>query len=374
MADAYIVGAVRTPVGRRGGGLAGAHPADLAAHVLRALMDRTGADPAAVEEVVLGGAAAPGPRAGNVARIAWLAAGLPEAVPGVTVDHGSGSGQQAVHFAAQAVRAGDARLVVAGGVQNMSAVPAGEQVSPAAGSRGWAARYRGKEPSEWRAAELVARRWELSRGELEEYALESHRRAVAAGDAGRFAREIAPALGMLADETPRRDLTPEALAALPHRAEGDRLTAALAAPPADAAAVLLIASHEAVRTHGLVPRARLRHMSARGGDPAAPLAALIPATEHALRAARLKLDDIDVVEADERFAPLALAWLRETRADPERVNPSGGALALGDPLGAHGARMLTSLLNELERTDGRFGLLVVSTGLDQAAATIIERL
>ncbi|GAA1279434.1 acetyl-CoA C-acetyltransferase [Sphaerisporangium rubeum] len=375
MTDAYIVGAVRTPTGRRGGGLSAVHPADLAAHVLRALMDRTGADPAAVDEVVLGGADTAGPRAGNVARVAWLAAGLPEAVPGVTVDHGAGSGSRAVRFAAEAVRAGDAHLVVAGGVQNMSAVPAGtDEPSPAAGSRGWAARYRGKDTSEWRAAELVARRWELSRGDMEEYLIESHRRAVAATDEGRFAREIVPALGMRSDEVPRRDVTAEKLAAVAPRREGDRTTAALTAPPADAAAVVMIASREAVREHGLTARARLRHMSARGGDPAAPFAAPIPATVRALRAAGLTLDDIDVVEADEAYAPLAMAWLLETRADPRRVNPSGGALALGRPLGAHGARLLTSLLHELERVDGRYGLQVVSTGLDQAAVTIIERL
>ncbi|WP_424535363.1 acetyl-CoA C-acetyltransferase [Sphaerisporangium viridialbum] len=383
MSEAYIVGAVRTPVGRRNGGLASAHPADLGAHVIRALMDRTGADPAAVDDVVFGCVDAVGPQAGDIARTCWLAAGMPEEVPGVTVDRQCGSSQQAVHFAAQAVQSGNADLVVAGGVQNMSMVPisqamvAGQALgfaTPFTGSRGWHARYGAQEVSQFRGAEMIAERWDISRRDMEEFALESHQRALTAIDEGRFEREIVPFAGVLADEGPRRDTTLAKMASLRTLVEGGRLTAAVSSQISDAAAALLIASEEGVRAHGLTPRARIRHMSARGADPIMMLSAPIPATAHALRKAGMKIGDMDVVEINEAFASVVLAWLRETGADPARVNPGGGAIALGHPLGATGARLMTSLLHELERTGGRYGLQTMCEGGGQANVTVIERL
>ncbi len=378
MAEAYIVDAVRTPVGRRGGGLAGVHPADLGAHVIRALLARTRADPLAVDDVVFGCVDTVGPQAGDIARTAWLAAGLPEAVPGVTVDRQCGSSQQAVHFAAQAVLSGTADLVVAGGVQNMSLVPIGAAVSPPyadpfAGSAGWRARYGAEEISQFRAADLIADKWGISRAEMEEYALASHQRAVRAAGAGAFAAEIVPYAGVAQDEGPRRDTSLEKMAALPPLREGGRITAALASQISDGAAALLIASGRALREHGLRPRARIAHLSARGDDPVLMLTAPIAATAHALRRAGMALDEIDLIEINEAFASVVLAWQRETGADPARVNACGGAIALGHPLGATGARLLTTLVHALERTAGRYGLVTMCEGGGQANVTIIER-
>ncbi|MBX6766692.1 MAG: acetyl-CoA C-acetyltransferase [Actinomadura rubrobrunea] len=384
MAEAFIVEAVRTPVGRRGGGLAAAHPADLGAHVLAALMDRAGADPAAVDDVIFGCVDAVGPQAGDIARTCWLAAGLPEEVPGVTVDRQCGSSQQAVHFAAQAVLSGTADLVVAGGVQNMSQIPIAYAMSaaeplgfdsgPFAGSTGWTRRYGDAEVSQFAGAEMIARDWDLSREEMEAYAYESHRRAVRAIDEGRFEREIVPYEGVATDEGPRRDTSPEKMAALPPLRDGGRLTAALAAQISDGAAALLVASERAVRDHGLTPRARVHHVSARGEDPIRMLSAPIPATAHALRRTGMTIDDMDVVEINEAFASVVLAWLKETGADPGRTNPNGGAIALGHPLGATGAILMTKLLHELERTGGRYGLQTMCEGGGQANVTIIERI
>ncbi|HEY9242872.1 MAG TPA: beta-ketoacyl synthase N-terminal-like domain-containing protein, partial [Streptosporangiaceae bacterium] len=276
MAEAFIIDAVRTPVGRRGGGLAAAHPADLGGHVIRAVLDRAGADPEAVDDVVFGCVDTIGPQAGDIARTAWLAAGLPEAVPGVTVDRQCGSSQQAVHFAAQAVLSGTADLVVAGGVQNMSMIPiaaamlAGQAygvADPFSGSAGWRARYGAEEISQFRAADLIAAKWGLGRAELESYALRSHQRAVAAIDGGLLRREIAGYAGVTEDECPRRDTSLERMAVLAPLRDGGTVTAALSSQIADAAAALLIASPRAVRDHGLRPRARIHHLSARGDDP-----------------------------------------------------------------------------------------------------------
>jgi acetyl-CoA C-acetyltransferase len=385
MAEAYIIDAVRTPVGKRGGGLAGAHPADLGAHVISALVGRTGIDPAAVDDVVFGCVDTIGPQAGNIARTAWLAAGLPEAVPGVTVDRQCGSSQQAVHFAAQAVLSGTADLVVAGGVQNMSQVPiaaamtAGQALGhddPFSGSEGWLARYGDQEISQFRAADLIAAKWGISRDEMERYALASHQRAIAAIDAGHFTAEISPYRGVTTDECPRRDTSPERMARLVSLRpieQGGLITAALSSHLADAAGALLIASERAVAEHGLRPRARIRHISARGDDPVMMLTAPIAATEHALRRAGLSLADIDLIEINEAFASVVLAWQRETGADLDRVNVSGGAIALGHPLGATGARLLTTLLYALERTGGRLGLQTMCEGGGQANVTVIER-
>jgi acetyl-CoA C-acetyltransferase len=383
MAEAYLVDLVRTPVGRRRGGLAQVHPADLGAHVLRALVERTGVDPAAVDDVVFGCVDTIGPQAGDVARTCWLAAGLPEEVPGVTVDRQCGSSQQAVHFAAQAVLSGTSDLVVAGGVQNMSALPisssmlAGREYGfddPFSGSVGWRARYGDAPVSQFHGAELIATQWDITREEMEAFALESHRRALAAIDGGRFTREIAPLAGVEADEGPRRDTSLERMATLPTLVEGGRLTAAVASQISDGAAAVLVASERAVREHGLTPRARVHHISARGADPIAMLTAPIPATAYALKRSGMDLAEIDTVEINEAFASVVLAWLRETGADPERVNPNGGAIALGHPLGATGARLMTTLVHELERTGGRYGLQTMCEGGGQANVTIIERL
>ncbi len=383
MPEAFIVDAVRTPVGRRGGGLAGAHPADLGAHVLSALIARTGIDPNAVDDVIFGCVDTIGPQAGDIARTAWLAAGLPEAVPGVTVDRQCGSSQQAVHFAAQAVLSGTADLVVAGGVQNMSQIPiaaammAGQAFgheNPFTGSDGWLARYGDQEVSQFRSADLIAEKWNISRAAMEEFALASHQRAVAAIDGGHFTAEIEPYGDLKADECPRRDTSLERMAGLkPLRPDGVT-TAALSSQIADASAALLIASDRAVTEHGLTPKARIRHISARGDDPVMMLTAPIVATEHALRRSGLTLDDIDLIEINEAFASVVLAWQRETGADLAKVNPSGGAIALGHPLGATGARLLTTLLYSLERTGGRLGLQTMCEGGGQANVTIIERL
>ncbi len=383
MPDAFIIDAVRTPVGRRGGGLAGAHPADLGAHVLSALMTRTGIDPNAVDDVIFGCVDTIGPQAGDIARTAWLAAGLPEAVPGVTVDRQCGSSQQAVHFAAQAVLSGTADLVAAGGVQNMSQIPiaaamtAGQAFgheNPTAGSDGWLARYGDQEISQFRSADLIAERWNISRAAMEEFALASHQRAIAAIDGGHFEPEIEPYGDLKADECPRRDTSVEKMATLkPLRPDG-LTTAALSSQIADAAASLLIASERAVAEHQLKPRARIRHISARGDDPVLMLTAPIAATKHALRRSGLTLDDIDLIEINEAFASVVLAWQRETGADLAKVNASGGAIALGHPLGATGARLLTTLLHGLERTGGRLGLQTMCEGGGQANVTIIERL
>ncbi|MCX4739793.1 acetyl-CoA C-acetyltransferase [Streptomyces antibioticus] len=385
MAEAFIVEAVRTPVGRRGGGLAGVHPADLGAHVLRALVARAGIDPAAVEDVVFGCLDTVGPQAGDIARTCWLAAGLPEEVPGVTVDRQCGSSQQAVHFAAQAVLSGTQDLVVAGGVQNMSqipiayatrqaAAPLGFTEGPFAGSEGWRARYGDRPVNQFAGAETIAATWGIGREDQEEFALRSHRRAVRALDEGRFTRETVPYGEVGADEGPRRDTSLEKMAALKPVLDGGTVTAACSSQVSDGAAALLLASERAVRDHGLTPRARVHHLSVRGEDPIRMLTAPIPATAHALKKTGLTLDDIDLVEINEAFAPVVLAWLKETGADPAKVNVNGGAIALGHPLGATGAKLMTTLLHELERTGGRYGLQTMCEGGGQANVTVIERL
>jgi acetyl-CoA C-acetyltransferase len=383
MAEAYLVDAVRTPVGRRGGGLARVHPADLGASVLRALVARTGIDPGAVEDVVFGCCDTVGPQSGDIARTCWLAAGLPEHVPGVTIDRQCGSSQQAVHFAAQAVLSGTSDLVVAGGVQNMSAIPISFAMTaaqplgfpdPFSGSAGWTERYGAQEVSQFRGADMMAEKWGISREEMERFALESHRRAVRATDEGRFEGEIVPVGEVRADEGPRRDTSLEKMAKLVPLREGGRMTAALASQISDGASCVLVASERALRDHGLRPRARVHHISVRADDPVMMLSAPIPATAFALAKTGMKIHEIDAVEINEAFASPVLAWLRETGADPERVNPNGGAIALGHPIGATGTRLMTTLLSELERRKGRFGLQTMCEGGGQANVTILERL
>jgi len=382
MAEAYIVDALRTPVGRRGGGLGGIHPADLGAHVIREIVGRNDIDPLAVEDVVFGCVDAIGPQAGDIARTCWLAAGLPEEVPGTTVDRQCGSSQQAVHFAAQAVMSGTQDVVLAGGVQNMTMIPISSAMTvaqpmgfddPFTGSEGWVARYGTQEVSQFRGAEMIAERWNITRDDMEAFAVESHERAIRARDAGFFEREIVPLAGVSADEGPREPNW-EKIRSLPTLVEGGRITAAMASQISDAATAVLVVSERALEEHGLTPRARIHHISVRGDDPIMMLSAPIRATEYALGRAGMTIDAIDAVEINEAFASVVLAWLAETGADPARVNPNGGAIALGHPLGATGTRLMTTLLHELERTGGRYGLQTMCEGGGQANVTILERL
>ncbi|TMM15911.1 MAG: acetyl-CoA C-acetyltransferase [Actinobacteria bacterium] len=382
MSEAYIVDAVRSPVGKRGGGLSQVHPADLGAHVLKALVARSDVDPAAVEDVLLGCVDTIGPQAGDIARTCWLAAGLPEEVPGTTIDRQCGSSQQALHFAAQAVMSGTNDLVVAGGVQNMSMIPIASALTaaeplgfsdPFSGSSGWVARYGTQEISQFRGAEMIADKWGVSREDMERFALESHRRALQAIEEGRFEREIVPVDAVATDEGPRHTSL-EKMASLPTLVDGGRLTAAVSSQISDAASAMLVASERAVRDHHLTPRARVHHLSCRGADPVYMLTAPIPATAYALERSGLTLGDIDLVEINEAFASVVLAWQQETGADLAKVNVNGGAIALGHPLGATGTRLMTTLLCELERTGGRYGLQTMCEGGGQANTTIIERL
>jgi len=381
-AQAYIVDAVRSPVGRRGGGLSQVHPADLGAHALSSLMARTGIDPGAVEDVVFGCVDTIGGQAGDIARTCWLAAGLPDHVPGTTVDRQCGSSQQAVHFAAQAVLSGTSDVVVAGGVQQMSmipissAMPAGQDLGfadPFTGSEGWVARYGTQEVSQFRSAEMIAEKWDISREDMEAFAVESHERALRAQSEGRFENEIAPLNGLERDEGPREPNW-EKIRSLKTLVEGGRLTAAVSSQISDASAAMLLVSEKGLADHGLTPRARIHHLSVRGDDPVWMLTAPIPATAHALQRTGLSLDDIDLIEINEAFASVVLAWHKESGADLAKVNVNGGAIALGHPLGATGARLMTTLLNELERTGGRYGLQTMCEGGGQANVTIIERL
>ena len=383
MPEAYIVDAVRTPVGRRKGGLGGEHPADLGAHVIKGLMERTGIDPAAVDDVVFGCVDTIGHQAGDIARTCWLAAGLPDSVPGTTVDRQCGSSQQAVHFAAQAVMSGTQDLVVAGGVQQMTQIPISAAMmvatqfgvpDPFSGSKGWVERYGNVEVNQFLSAQRIAEKWDLSRAAMEAYSLESHERAIRAQDEGRFDREILPYGDVRADEGPRRGTTLEKMAELKTLPGADRLTAGVASQISDASAALLIASEAAVKEHGLKPRARIHHLSVRGADPIWMLTAPIPATQHALKKTGMKLSDIDLVEINEAFASVVMAWAKDLEADLSKVNVNGGAIALGHPLGATGARLMTTLLHELERTGGRYGLQTMCEGGGQANVTIIERL
>ncbi len=382
MGEAYIIDAVRTPVGKRGGGLANAHPADLGAHVIKAIVERTGIDPMAVEDVIFGCTDALGPNAGDIARTCWLAAGLPEEVPGVTLDRQCGSSQQAVHFAAAAVASGQCDVVVAGGVESMSRVPMGASVSSGVGEPMGpkvAERYGGTKFDQGVGAELMARRWRLTREALDEYSLGSHRKAAVAQDAGAFQKEITPVptdAGVVeADEGIRRDTSLEALAQLrtPFSADGV-VTAGSSSQISDGAAALLITTPERAAQLDLAPVARIASTALAGDDPVIMLTAPIPATKKVLGRAGLSIDDIGVYEVNEAFAPVPLAWLADIGADPSRLNPYGGAIALGHPLGATGARITATLLNELERRDERYGVATMCIGFGQAIAAVVERI
>jgi acetyl-CoA acyltransferase len=390
MRDAVIVGAVRTPVGRRKGGLAEVHAVDLSAHVLRALAARTGLDPADVDDVVWGCVSQVGEQSWNIARGAVLAAGWPESVPATTVDRQCGSSQQAVHFAAASVISGQADLVVAGGVESMTRVTMG--ASAGNGEAGLPfgpqvrARYSGVAGfdqdaaipfSQGVGAELIAHRWALSRTRLDEYALASHERAAAAQDSGEFDAEIAPVEvegGSVArDEGIRRDTSLARLSELPtpFRADGV-VTAGSASQISDGAAALAVTTSEWAAAHGLVPLARVHTAVVAADDPVTMLTAPIPATARALARAGLGVDDIDVFEVNEAFAPVPLMWLAETGVDPARLNPRGGAIALGHPLGGSGARIMTTLLSQLRDRGLRYGLQTMCEGGGMANATILE--
>jgi acetyl-CoA acyltransferase len=386
MRDAVIVGAVRSPVGRRNGALAHLHPVDLAARVLAALAERTGFDPADVDDVMWGCVMQVGEQSWNVGRAAALAAGWPETVTGTTIDRQCGSSQQAVHFAAAAVIAGQADLVVSGGVESMSRVPLGSSASVAGRPFGGRLRDRYRAASGFAAdaavpfdqgigAEMIAERWGQSRALLDEYSLESHARAAAATDGGLFAKEITPIDGVDADEGIRRDTSLARLAELPTPFRPDGVvTAGSSSQISDGSAALAVTTSEWAAAHGLTPLARIHTAVIAGDDPVIMLTAVIPATAKALRRAGLRLGDIGVYEVNEAFAPVPLAWLAETGRDPARLNPRGGAIALGHPLGGSGARIMTTLLHHMRDNGIRYGLQTVCEGGGMANATILELL
>jgi len=382
MAEAYIIDALRTPVGRRGKSLAGLHPLDLAAAPLAHLVQRNNIDSEEYDEIILGCIDQLGPQAMDIARNAWLAAGLSEHVPGTTVERQCGSGQQAVSYAAQAVMSGSSDLVVAGGVQSMSSIPLSYSniaakdfgfPDPYHGSTRWAARYGDQEISQFHGAEMMAQHWGFTREQLEDFAVTSHERALNAQAQGFFDREIFSLDELAVDEGPRNPDRAK-MATLAPITDGGLHTAATASQTSDGAAMLLIASEAAVKRYGLKPRARIHHVSARGDDPIMMLSAPIRATKYALERTGMKLADIDRIEINEAFASVVLAWQKETGADLSKVNVNGGAIALGHPIGATGARLMTSLLHELERSDTRWGLQTMCEGGGQANVTILERL
>lgn len=382
MAEAYIVDAVRSPTGRRKGGLAKVHGADLGAHVLKAIVERNNIPDNEYDDVIFGCVDTIGPLAGDIARTCWLTAGLSDEVPGTTIDRQCGSAQQAVHFAAQAVMSGTMDVIVAGGVQTMTQIPISSAMTaaeplgftdPFSGSKGWVARYGTQPPTQFNSAQMIADKWDISRKELEEYSLESHRRALQAIEEGRFKKEIVPLEGVENDETPRQTNL-EKMAELDGLFGCDKVTAGVSSQTCDAASAILIVSEAAVKKYNLKPRARIHHMSVRAADPIWMLTAPIPATEYALKKAGMTLDDIDLVEINEAFASVAMAWLKETGYPHEKTNVNGGAIALGHPLGSTGTKLMTTLLHELERTGGRYGLQTMCEGGGQANVTIIERL
>lgn len=382
MAEAYIVDALRTPTGRRKGGLSHVHGADLGAHVLKHIVERNGIPDNEYDDVIFGCVDTIGPLAGDIARTCWLTAGLSQEVPGTTIDRQCGSSQQSVHFAAQAIMSGTMDVVVAGGVQTMTQIPISSAMmcaeplgfsDPFTGSKGWVERYGDVPPTQFNSAQMIADKWGISRRELEVFSLESHRRALAAIEAGRFDREIVPLEGVLMDETPRQTSL-EKMAELEVLFGCDKVTAAVSSQTCDAASAMLLVSEAALKRYDLTPRARIHHMSVRADDPIWMLTAPIAATAFALKKSGMSLADIDLVEINEAFASVAMAWLKETGYDHGKTNVNGGAIALGHPLGATGTKLMTTLLHELERTGGRFGLQTMCEGGGQANVTIIERL
>ena len=383
MAEAFIVDALRSPTGKRNGSLAKVHGADLGAHVIKGIVQRNAIPAAEYDDVIFGCVDTIGALAGDIARTSWLAAGMPLNVPGTTIDRQCGSSQQAVHFAAQAVMSGTQDVVLAGGVQTMSSIPIGSAMlagqplgftTPFAESEGWQARFGNAPVNQFYAAQRIADHWQISREDMEVFAKESHDRALRAIAEGRFQREILPYGSFAMDETARAS-TLEKLATLqPVDPTYPKITAAVSSSTCDAAAAILVVSEAALKKYNLTPRARIHHLSVLADDPIWHLTAPIPATAHALKRAGMKIEDIDLVEINEAFASVAMAWLKETQFPHERTNVNGGAIALGHPLGASGVKLMTTLLHELERTQKRFGLQTMCEGGGQANVTIIERL
>ena len=388
MPNAVIVDAVRTPVakGKPGGAYSEIHAVDLHAHALAALVERTGIDPAVIDDVISGAVGQVGEQSGNTARWALLAAGFPESVPGVTVDRQCGSSQQALHFAAQGVIAGAYDVAIASGVESMSRIPMGSQFlgkdfyGPKVN-----ARYDGGLVLQGISAELIANKWDLSRTELDDFAAESHQRAATAWKDGRFDSQVAYVNDLRIDETIRPASTAESLAGLRLAFKNEdsvarfpdidwRVTAGNSSPINDGSAAILVASEEAAARLGLTPRARVHSFAVAGDDPIFMLTGIIPATQKVLARAGLSIDDIDAFEVNEAFASVVLAWQKETGADLAKVNINGGAIAIGHPLGGSGARLMTTLLNNLEQTGGRYGLQVMCEAGGLANATIIERI
>ena len=380
--QAYIVDAVRTPTGRRRGSLAHIHGADLGASVLKAIVERNGIPDNEYDDVIFGCVDTIGPLAGDIARTCWLAAGLSDEVPGTTIDRQCGSSQQSVHFAAQAVMSGTMDVIIAGGLQTMSSIPissamlAGQPLGfndPFTGSTGWVDRYGDGLVTQFNSAQMIADKWELSREAMEIFSLESHRRAQAATDAGYFQREIIPVGSLTADET-IRNTSLEAMAELEPLQEGGSITAAVSSQTCDGASAVLIVSEAALKRYNLTPRARIAHMTVRGEDPIWMLTAPIPATARAVAKSGIALQDIDLVEINEAFASVPMAWLVETEYPHEQTNVNGGAIALGHPLGATGTKLMTTLLHEMERRQVRYGLQTMCQGGGQANVTILERI
>jgi acetyl-CoA acyltransferase len=382
MRDAVIVEAVRTPVGKRNGGLSGVHPANLSAHVLNALAERSGVDPGVVDDVVWGCVTQVGEQTFDIARTAVLTAGWPETVTGVTVDRQCGSSQQSVHFAAAGLIAGQYDVVVAGGVESMSRVPMGSSVGDGTPYPDtFLARYGGVSPNQGVGAEMIAERWGLSRTQLDEFSLGSHEKAAAAQDEGRFAAQIAPVTledgtVVSADEGVRRGGTVEKLAGLMtvFKPEGGTITAGNSSQISDGSAALLMTTSEKAKELGLRPVARVHTAVLAGSDPVIMLTAPIPATQKALQRSGLRVDEIGAFEVNEAFAPVPLAWLAEIGADAKVLNPNGGAIALGHPLGGSGARLMTTLVHHMRDNGIRYGLQTMCEGGGQANATILELL
>ncbi|NBF16969.1 acetyl-CoA C-acetyltransferase [Pseudomonas paraversuta] len=383
MPQAYIVDALRSPTGKRKGGLAHVHAIDLGAHVLKALVERNQIPADEYDDVIFGCVDTIGSQAGDIARTSWLAAGLPLNVPGTTIDRQCGSSQQALHFAAQAVMSGTQDVIAVGGVQTMTQIPissamlAGQPLGfsdPFSGSKGWQARFGNQPVNQFYAAQRIADHWDISRQQMEAYALESHRRALDAIAGRRFVNEIVPCEGVWDDETPRHTSLAKMAELEPVSAEFPSITAAVSSQTCDASAALLVVSEAALKRYNLTPRARIHHLSVLGDDPIWHLTAPIAATRAALKKAGMNIHDIDLVEINEAFASVVMAWAKELDFDPAKTNANGGAIALGHPLGASGARLMTSLLNQLERSGGRYGLQTMCEGGGQANVTIIERL
>ncbi|HEY0943482.1 MAG TPA: acetyl-CoA C-acetyltransferase [Steroidobacter sp.] len=390
MSTAYIVAAARTAGGRKAGRLSGWHPADLAGQILNALVERAQADPALIEDVIMGCVTQVGEQSSNVARNAVLSSKLPESVPATSVDRQCGSSQQAVHFAAQAVMSGVHDIVIAAGVESMSRVPMGLSITlPAKNGFGIPSgealkrRYPGIEFSQFMGAEMVARKYDLTKDQLDEFALASHQRAIAATRANAFEQEIVPIEVTLpdgkkelhtVDEGIRFDATLEGIRGVKLLQEGGRITAATASQICDGASGVLIVNEKGLKTLGVQPLARIHHMSLLGHDPVIMLEAPLPATERALKKTGMKIDDIDLFEVNEAFASVPLAWLQATGADPARLNVNGGAIALGHPLGASGTKLMTTLIYALKQRNKRYGLQTMCEGGGMANVTIIERL